>query len=299
MKTDRSDRWLTRGDEGHDMRLRIGDLARAAATPGWSRLVARHAQVGAYAVTTLTCDGREIVAEGLREPFQRLRELSYQTDAGTWFTCELTFPPGSRRYTGRVDCTTPPFEDVPAAAALAELSTLPRRNPPGWLLNALPTAPPLPLPFSYGERYEGWRHDFDDRRPRHPLPISGDVAYLPAAGMTARELFHGQGHGRQSLYLARRADDLEHDVLTVSCHKDGYWVARHGMRGTGEGLRSITLLDGPTLRLELTPEAADLLETETVFDVRLALPPETAAEVRAVLSRMLRPVSGAPELIGF
>lgn len=142
----RTGNWLTRHDEGHAMRVAIGDLARAAAAPGWSRLVVRHAEVGSHAVTTLLRDGREIPAEGMREPFRRLRELSYRAGAGTWFTCELAFEPRSRRYAGRVDSSAQPFADVPATAALAELTTFSRETPPGWLLAALPTAPPLPSP---------------------------------------------------------------------------------------------------------------------------------------------------------
>ncbi|MBO4271662.1 hypothetical protein [Microbispora triticiradicis] len=290
--------WSTRHDEGHAMRMAIGDLARAAAAPEWTRLVARHAEVGSHAVTTLLRDGREIPAEGMREPFRRLRELSCQPDAGTWFTCELAFEPGSRRYTCRTGSSAPPFADVPAAAALAELTTFPRKTPPGWLLAALPTAPPIPLPFSYGERYEGWSHDFGDRRPLRPLPISGELTYVPDTTMTARALAYDRGRGSQLVCLTERGGDPESRFLMVTSSRDTWYVGREGMRGTGDGVPALTL-DGPALRLELTPEAADLLETEQVFEVRLDLPPETAAELRAVLPRMLRPVAGAPDLSGF
>ncbi|MEV4179723.1 hypothetical protein [Nonomuraea sp. NPDC049709] len=56
---------------------------------------------------------------------------------------------------------------------------------------------------------------------------------------------------------------------------------------------------GATLRLELTPEAADALETETTFEVRLQLPPGTPARLCATLPGMLRPFEQVPELIGF
>ncbi|RGA04515.1 hypothetical protein DI270_013605 [Microbispora triticiradicis] len=291
--------WSTRHDEGHALRMAIGDLARAAAAPEWTRLVARHAEVGSHAVTTLLRDGREISAEGMREPFRRLRELSYQADTGTWFTCELAFEPGSRRYTCRAGSAEPPFVDVPAAAALAELTTFFRETPPGWLLAALPTAPPLPLPFGHGERYEGWsRRDFGDRRPRRPLPISGEVTYVPDTAMTARAMAYDRERGGHLVYLAERDGDPESGFLMVTSSRDTWYVGREGMRGAGEGVRAVTL-DGSTLRLELTPEAADLLETEQVFEIRLELPPESAAELRAVLPRMLRPVAGAPDLSGF
>ncbi|MEV0381351.1 hypothetical protein [Nonomuraea sp. NPDC050643] len=58
-------------------------------------------------------------------------------------------------------------------------------------------------------------------------------------------------------------------------------------------------LDGPELRLGLTGEAADVLETETVFEVRLDLPPEKIAEVRATVPRLFGPCVQGPKLIGF
>ncbi|MEU8197730.1 hypothetical protein AB0C10_28500 [Microbispora amethystogenes] len=294
----RTGNWLTHHDEAHAMRVAIGDLARAAAAPDWSRLVVRHAEVGSHAVTTLLRDGREIPAEGMGEPFRRLRELSYRAGAGTWFTCELAFEPGSRRYAGRVDSSARPFADVPATVALAELTTFSRETPPGWLLAALPTAPPLPLPFSYGDRYEGWRHDPGEHRRRPPLPISGALAYVPDTTMTAHVMAYNRERGSQLVFLAERDGDPDSPFLVVSTSRDTWYVGRDGMRGTDEGLLAVTL-DGPALRLKLTPEAADLLETETVFEVRLDLPPETAAELRAVLPRILRPVTGAPDLSGF
>ncbi|MEU6782724.1 hypothetical protein ABZ912_26280 [Nonomuraea angiospora] len=294
--------WRTRHDEGHALRLEIGDLARAAAEPGWTRLEVRRAQVGSYARTTLTRDGREIAAEGLDEPFQRLRELSYQAESGTWFTCELAFPAGSRGYTGRVDSAAPPFEDVPAPAALAELTTFPRAESPGWLLTALPTAAPIGMPTTYGEhydrRYTHWGDDRSDRRPPPPPPIHGDVAYIPAAGMTCGDFGQSDERRQRVLFLAESAGDDESEHLYVLGYEEGYWVARHGTHGTGEGVRSITL-DGAALRLELTPEAADALGTETTFEARLELPPETIAELRTALGLVLGPVARAPELIGF
>ncbi|MFI7130890.1 hypothetical protein ACIBQ1_34740 [Nonomuraea sp. NPDC050153] len=293
--------WRTRHDEGHALRLEIGDLARAAAEPGWTRLEVRRAQVGPYARTTLTRDGREIAAEGLDEPFQRLRELSYRADSGTWFTCELAFSAGSRGYTGRVDSSAPPFEDVPAPAALAELTTFPRAETPGWLLAALPTAVPIGMPTTYGEHYDRrhnpWGDDRSDRRPPPPPPIHGDVAYVPAAAMTCRDFGQGDEHRRRVVFLAESADD-ESEHLYVLGYEEVYWVARHGIRGTGEGVRSITL-DGTALRLELTPEAADALGTETTFEARLEVPPETIAELCAALGAVLGPIAQAPELIGF
>ncbi|MFF5207545.1 hypothetical protein [Streptosporangium sp. NPDC000396] len=299
MESERTRHWRSRHDEGHDMRMAIGDLARVAATPGWSRLVVRRAQVGTHALTTVTRDGREIAAKGMEEPFQRLRELSCKADAGTWFTCELVFSPGSRGYTGRVDSSAPPFEDVPALAALAELTTFPREEPPGWLLAALPTAAPLGLPTTYGDHYDRWHDHPGDRRPP-PLPITGELAYLPATTMTARAFYQEQDqeHGQHMVYLVEQVDEPEAEHLVVTCYQGVYWVARRDMHGTSEGVRSITL-DGAALRLELTPEAADTLETEIAFEVHLDLPPETISELRAALPSMLRPVAQAPELIGF
>ncbi|MGP3964696.1 hypothetical protein ACTWPT_52945 [Nonomuraea sp. 3N208] len=289
-------RWRSRSDEGHAMRMAIGDQARAAAEPGWSQLVVRRAQVGAYALTTVTRDGRESAAEGMDEPFQRLRELSYRADAGTWYTCELAFSPGSRGYTGRVDSSAPPFEHVPGVAALAELTMFPREEPPGWLLAASPTAAPIGLPATYGDRYDRWREHLGDQPP--PPPITGELTYLPATTMTARAFDESQKRGHPLIYLAVQADDPQAEFLLVQSHQEAYGVGRHGPRGTIGGVRTITL-DGAVLRLELTPEAADLLETETTFEVRLDLPPETIGELRTALPAMLRSVAEPPELIGF
>ncbi|WP_229810982.1 hypothetical protein [Streptosporangium pseudovulgare] len=297
-RTRRNRNWRSRNDEAHARLMEIGDLARAAAAPGWSRLAVRHAQVGSHAVTAVTRDGREITVEGTAEPFQRVRELSYRDGAGTWFICELEFSPGGRGYTGRVDSSAQPFEDVPPPAALAELTVFPRKEPPGWLLAALPTAAPLGLPTAYGDRYDRWYDHFGDRRPPAPSPITGELAYRPTTTMTARAFGHDQEHGRCLIYLTEQADGPDAEHLLVTSYQEGYRVARQDMRGTGEGVRSITL-GGTTLRLELTLEAADLLETETVFEVRLDLPPETLGELRTVLPGMLRSVTQAPELIGF
>ncbi|MEU9834491.1 hypothetical protein AB0D67_23430 [Streptosporangium sp. NPDC048047] len=298
MMTKRNRNWRSRNDEAHARLMEICDLTRTTAAPGWSRLTVRHAQVGPYALTTVTRDGREITVEGTAEPFQRLRELSYREDAGTWFTCELELSPGGRGYTGRVDSTAPPFGDVPPSAALAELTAFPREEPPGWLLDALPTAVPFGLSTAYGDRYDRWYAHFGDRRPPAPPPITGELAYRPATTMTARAYGHDQDRGRRLVCLTAQADDPGADHLLVTSHREGYWVARQDMRGTREGVRSITL-DGTVLRLELTPEAADRLETESVFEVRLDLPPGTLGELRTVLPGILRSVDRAPELIGF
>ncbi|MGW7483757.1 hypothetical protein ACWGH8_34885 [Nonomuraea muscovyensis] len=303
----RSGRWRSRQDESHGMRLAIGDLARAAAAPGWSRLTVHHAQVGSHGLTTVVRDGHEIGAEGLDEPFRRLRELSYQGGAGTWFSCELAFSPGTRGYACRVDSAAAPFDDVPAPAALAELTAFPRDEPPGWLLAALPTAAPIGLPTTYGERYDWlWKHT-GERPPPSPA-ISGESAYLPATTMTARAFAHGQKHGRHLVQLAGQADEPEAEQFMVMCSGESYHVGRRSVRGTGggtgrdfgidAGLRSITL-DGATLRLDLTPEAADTLETETSFEIRLDLDPGSLGDLRAVLPGMLRSVVRAPRLIGF
>ncbi|MET7329692.1 hypothetical protein [Nonomuraea sp. NPDC005650] len=289
--------WRSRHDEGHAMRMAIGDLARAAAEPGWTRLAVRRAQVGPHAVTTVTRDGREIAAEGMDEPFQRLRELSYEADAGTWFTCELAFSAGSRGYTGSVDSAAPPFEDVPPSAALAELTTFPRAEPPGWLLSALPTAAPIGLPTPWGDRRERWDRNLGDRPPPPP-PHHGELAYLPATTMACRDFGTRDKHNRHLVYLVEQVDDREAEQLVVIGYEEAYRVARHGLRDTDEGVRSITL-DGAALRFELTGEAADALGTETTFEVRLELPPEAIAELGAALGKALAPVAGALERIGF
>ncbi|SDH70800.1 hypothetical protein [Nonomuraea jiangxiensis] len=293
----RARKWRSRHDESHSMRLAIGDLARAAAAPGWSRLTVHRAQTGQYARTTVTRDGQEIAVAGLDDPFQRLRELAYRADAGTWFTCELVFSPGTRGYTGHVDSAAPPFEDVPPVAALAELTTFPRPEPPGWLLAALPTAAPIGLPTTYGDHYE--RRSLMHREPPPPPPpISGTLSYLPATTLTVRAFEHGRRHGRNHFHLTDQAGHHADERLVVLSGEDVYWVARHGERVTDRGVRSITL-DGGTLRLELTPEAADALETETSFETHLDLPPETIDALRTVLPGMLRTVTDAPRLIGF
>ncbi|GGS50050.1 hypothetical protein GCM10010156_05960 [Planobispora rosea] len=295
MGSERSRDWHSRQAEGHGLRMVIGELARAAAAPGWARLVVRRAQVGAHALTTVTRDDHEIAAQGMDEPFQRLRELSYQAGGGTWFICELEFSSGGRGYTGRVDSSAPPFEDVPPVAALAELTAFPREDPPGWLLAALPTAVPFGLPTTYGDHYDRWRHRPGNHR---PLPIAGELAYLPATTMTARDFGESREPGGHLVYLTEQADDLEHGHLMLSCHREAYWVGRHDLRGAREGVRSVTL-NGAVLRLELTPGAADALETETVFEVRLDLPPKTIGQLRSALADLFRSAVRAPELIGF
>ncbi|MFF4615843.1 hypothetical protein [Nonomuraea jabiensis] len=216
-------------------------------------------------------------------------------DSGTWFTCELGFSAGGRGYIGRVDSSAPPFEDVPALAALAELTTFPRAEPPGWLLAALPTAAPIGLPTTYGEHHDRWGDDRSDHRPSPP--IHGDVAYVPAVDMTCRAFGYGDQHRQRVAFLAESADDDASEHLYVMGYEEVYWVARHGVRGTGEGVRSVAL-DGAALRFELTPEAADALGTETTFEARLELPPETIAELRTALRAVLGPIAQAPELIG-
>lgn len=233
----------------------------------------------------------------MAEHLTRLRELSHDARAGTWFTCELAFSPGSRGYTCRTDSSAPPFEHVPAAAALAELTAFPCEEPPGWLPAALPTAPPLPLPVTYGDRYDRYPGPFDDPVPRPPLPVTGEVSYRPDATLTARRFDHDRQRDRRLLVLVERDGDPEAAHLLVTSSETGYWVSRGALRGAGEGLRSISL-DGGVLRLELTPEAADALETETAFEVRLDLAEEAIGELRVVLPEMLRQVPEAPRLIG-
>ncbi|MFI6789272.1 hypothetical protein ACIBG4_18320 [Nonomuraea sp. NPDC050383] len=114
--------------------------------------------------------------------------------------------------------------------------------------------------------------------------------------MTAHLFEHHQEPDLHDVYLTGEADEPE--CLLVGCSANALWASRGGTRGTGGGMRSITL-DGEVLRLELTPEAADALETETAFEVRLDMPPGMTARLAAVLPGMLRRVTGAPELIGF
>ncbi|GAA3675630.1 hypothetical protein GCM10022224_044810 [Nonomuraea antimicrobica] len=277
--------------------MEIGDLARAAAGPTWSRLEVRRDQVGAYARTVVTCDGREIPVEGMDEPFQLMRELSYEAGAGTWFTCELEFAAGTRAYAGRVQSAEPPFEEVPPVAALAELTAFPRLEPPAWLSSALPTAVPLGLPGDHDDNYH-WLYTSDDRPPPPPPPINGEMSYTPDAGMTAGVLLYQQDHGHQTLYLAERADDQECEHFYVGRYDQAYWVARQGMRAAGEAVRALTL-DGDRLVVEVTTEGADELETETVFTIRLDLPPERIGTLRTVLPGVLGQVESPPELIGF
>ncbi|MCK2218668.1 hypothetical protein MF672_033460 [Actinomadura sp. ATCC 31491] len=295
MTSDRRVHYSSRQEEAQALWMEIGDRVRAAAGPGWSRLGMRHDQVGAHGRTAITRDGRELPAAGLGldGPFRRLRELSYLAGAGTWCTCELEFAPGSRGYRGRVSHAEQPFEEVPPAAALAELTAFARLEPPAWLLSALPTAVPIGLADDYAARYGFWRDT-----PEEPLPIDGELSYAPAAGMTARLFDHQQEHGHRMLFLAERAGDQEGAQFCLSTLEDRYWIARQDGRGTGEGLRALTL-DGDRLLLELTPEAADALAAETVFTVRLDLPPGRDAALRAVLPGMLRPVGQAPVLTGF
>ncbi|PZG21106.1 hypothetical protein C1J01_07385 [Nonomuraea aridisoli] len=280
------------------MRMAVGDLARAAAGEGWSELVVRRGQVGAYALTTVTCDGREIVVEGMEEPFRRMREVSCTSGHGTWFTCELWFAPGGRGYTGRVDASGPPFAEVPPVAALAELTVFPRQEAPGWLLDALPTAPPLTLPMG-GDTHGQWlRGSHNDQPPPPPPSISGDLSYVPATAMTARGFQHKEKRHRHLAVLVRDTDAPKEAHFAVASAGEDCWIIRDRMRATGEGVRSLAV-DGTVLRLELTAEAADALETETCFEVLLDLPAEEIERLRTVLPGILRSAGDAPELIGF
>ncbi|SEF90603.1 hypothetical protein SAMN05444920_101982 [Nonomuraea solani] len=283
----------SRREEAHHLRMAIGDLARSAAAPGWSELVVRRGQVGPYAETVVTVDGREIAVEGLDEPFQRLRELSYKEFAGTWFTCELAFTPGRRNYTGRVDAKGVPFVDVPARAALAELTMFASDEPPGWLLAALPTAAPIGLQFGH-TGHQRWQSMGFAEQPESAPPINGPLSYVPATVMTAKVLDESRER-RADVVRLEGEDDEE---LMVAHFMGQYLVARHGTRGTDGGLRSVTM-EGNVLRLELTDVAADALETEAAFEVRLDLPPGEVDELRAALLRVLGPCAQAPELIGF
>jgi hypothetical protein len=116
--------------------------------------------------------------------------------------------------------------------------------------------------------------------------------------MTCRDVGQSDERRQRAVFLAESADDAETEQLFVLGFEQAYWVARNEIGGTGEGVRSITL-DGAALRFELTPGAADTLGTETTFEVRLELPPETIAELRTALGAVLGPVARAPELIGF
>ncbi|MEV4567968.1 hypothetical protein AB0K12_29720 [Nonomuraea sp. NPDC049419] len=285
-------------DEGHDTRMHIGDLVRAA-VPDASRVTVRRAQLGASGVTTVMGDGRPFVVDGLDEPFERLRELSYRKGKGTWFSCELEFTAGSRGYTCRADGEAMPSALVEPAAALGELTTFPRDVPPEWLIAALPTAMPFGLPVPLLDE-RPWHSPFDEHRPAPP--INGEVSYTPAAGMTARVAGHEEDSepvpGRRLLWLGERPDDPDAGVVVLTVHEGTYYLARHPEGATDDGLRSLTL-DGATLRAELTPQAADRLRTETVFEVRLDLPAESMATVRAAVPGMLGHLTDGPELLGF
>lgn len=262
-------------DEGHALCLTIGRLVRGAAAPGWSRLVVRRAQVGGHAVTTVTRDGHEIDVAGLDEPFERLRELSYKSNAGTWFTCELVFPAGSRGYTGRVDATARPLEEIPPSAALAELTLFPRREPPAWLLDAMPTAMPLALPRT---GFDPWHREHRPRAPRE-----GELRYVPATAMTARALLKTAHIDPPAIFLAERLHDDGAAMLALARRGDTCVLGRGATPPVEVDLSRVTL-DGSTLHIELTPEEADALGTETVFEAHLEVPPQEIAVLRAVLS---------------
>ena len=269
---------LSGPDEGHELCMTIGRLARGAAAPGWSRLVVRRAQVGGHAVTTVTRDGHEIDVPGLDKPFERLRELSYTSNAGTWFTCELVFTAGSRGYTGRVDATARPLEEIPPSAALAELTLFPRREPPAWLLDAMPTAMPLALPRN---GFDPWHREHRPRAPRE-----GELRYVPAAAMTARALRKAERTDPPMILLTEHPHDDGAAVLMLRRRGDTCFLGRGTMFATKVDLSRVTLGDS-TLHIELTPDDADALGTETVFDVHLEVPPQEIAVLRAVLSGTL------------
>ncbi|MEV4800027.1 hypothetical protein AB0K18_08410 [Nonomuraea sp. NPDC049421] len=289
-------------DEGHDTRMHIGDLVRAA-VPDASRVTVRRAQLGASGVTTVLGDGRpcEVDGEvdGLDESLERLRELSYRKGKGTWFSCELEFTSGSRGHGCRADGEAMPFALVEPAAALGELTMFPRDVPPEWLLAALPTAMPFGLPVPLLDE-RPWHSPFDEHRPAPP--ITGEVSYTPAAGMTARVAGHEEDSepvpGQRLLWLGERPDDPDAEAVVLTVHEETYYLARHPEGATDGGLRSLTL-DGATLRVELTPRAADRLRTETVFEVRLDLPAESMATVRAAVPGMLGRLTDGPQLLGF
>ncbi|MFG1694531.1 hypothetical protein [Nonomuraea sp. NPDC049309] len=293
--------------EAHALRLDIADLVRAAAGPDASRITVRRAQVGAAGTTTVTCDGRPLAVGGLDEPFERLRELSYRTGQGTWFTCELELPAGSRGYVCRTDGEAMPFAQVDPLGALGEMTLFPRDEPPGWLVAALPTAAPLSLPVSALSRPPAppagavpeWRDHLGEC---HQPPITGEVRYTPATGMTARaaRLDEGAGPvpGQRFFYLESRPGDPTAETLLVTAYDDVYCLARHPYGVTDHGVRSLAL-DGATLRLELAAGAADQLQTETVFEVALDLDAGQAATLRAAVPRVLGQAAGGPELIGF
>ncbi|MFC7586677.1 hypothetical protein ACFQYP_25275 [Nonomuraea antimicrobica] len=280
----------------HARRMEIGDLARAAAGPTWSRLEVRRDQVGAYARTVVTCDGREIPVEGMDEPFQLMRELSYEAGAGTWFTCELEFAAGTRAYAGRVQSAEPPFEEVPPVAALAELTAFPAwSRPPGCRRRCPPpcpsgcpvtttttttgstpptTAPAAPAADQRGDVLHAGRGD------------DGGCAPLPAGPRPPDAL--PRRAGRRSGVRALLRGPLRPGVLGGAA---GH--ARRRRSGAGTDARRRPAGGGGD------DGGADELETETVFTIRLDLPPERIGTLRTVLPGVLGQVESPPELIGF
>ncbi|AWS46300.1 hypothetical protein [Streptosporangium sp. 'caverna'] len=277
--------------EAHRLRLTIGDLARAAAPPGWAGITVHRAQVSRFSRTVVTYDGAEAAVRepdevrGLDASFQRLRELSYVDGRGTWFSCELRFTPRSRSYHGHVDADAFPFPggtDIPGLAPLQELAAFPRDAVPRWLLDALPTA----VPFGLRET------DRFRREPSTPEPapvFSGELVYTPMEHMAV----HGFGHGENRRVFAVVLDERttgDGDRLCFmnrqSMTGSPYWVTRGAMRGTGGGITSY-VLDDRRLVLHLTPEAADDLETETVLTVDLNLKPAETEELRVALQKII------------
>jgi hypothetical protein len=297
----------TKRREAHLLRLTIGDLARAAAPPGWTGITVRRTQVGRFSRTTTICAGMEtagtpVEIRGLDEPFQRLRELSYVDGRGPWFSCALRFAPESRSYHGSVDGDGFPFPEgteIPWVAALDELTAFPRDTVPRWLLDALPTAVPLGLRKPEDDPEERVTLGFSI--PETAPPLSGDPSYTPLGHLTA----HGFGTGEDTygfnVTLSEEAagDDAQLFFVRYPQTDLSYWVGRGGIRGTSGGITSCAI-DDRRLVLRLTPEAADDLETETVLTVDLKLNPAETEELRAALKKILLsgPSEQTPSLIG-
>ncbi|MDP9849577.1 hypothetical protein [Streptosporangium lutulentum] len=274
--------------EARRLRLAIGDLARAAAPPGWTGIAVRRAQVGGFSRTSVTCDGVEIEVRELDEPFRRLRELSYADGRGTWFSCEVRFTPESRSHHGHVDADAFPFPagtDIPGLAPLEELTTFPRETVPRWLLDALPTA----VPFSLRKPGDSlWERP--DRSAPEPAPVfSGELVYTPLGHLPV----HGFGHGENRRVFAVVLDEKTTGDGERLCFMNRqsmtgspYWVTRGDTRSTGGGITSY-VLDDRRLVLHLTPEAADELETETVLTLDLNLKPAETEELQAALKKII------------
>jgi hypothetical protein len=281
--------------EARHLRLMIGDLARAAAPPGWAGITVHRAQVSRFSRTVVTYDGVEAAGRepdeirGLDESFQRLRELSYADGRGTWFSCELRFTPRSRSYHGHADADTFPFPggtDIPGLAPLEELAEFPRDAVPRWLLDALPTA----APFGLRKTDRGWSRPFGSSSSiPEPAPVfSGELVYTPLGHMTVHGFGYGESrHGFTVVLDEKPSGDGDRLCFMIqSMTGSPYWVSRGDMRGTGGGITSY-VLDDRRLVLRFTPEAADELETETVLTVDLNLKPAETEELRAALQKII------------